>query len=289
MIQCWQSTPSCPLEYHIVIPLKNFLLVNKVCLINRQATWGSVVSNRVLENDVKAIHEVLLKDRNLLAESFSRLPSAYNVQMMNALEHLCDLTAHDFVIKQRTSLIFTAEDEDELDKDTEESVPLLQNTSDSDAAKTDLKGNYACHTTNEEEVSNNVLKENVSLHSHCTRTEELLASANTQQRFLANFFRQYLYAVLRFEESRQHAKHASKPLPFHIVVNGLAGSGKSYVISIIEQMLTEFCVSESATRNRPRKRKGLLKMAHTGKAALNILGYTIHTALGMVRTPLQSQ
>jgi hypothetical protein len=74
-----------------------------------------------------------------------------------------------------------------------------------------------------------------------------------------------------------------KPLPFHIIVNGLAGSGKSYAISIIEQMLTDFCISESAIRNRARRRKGLLKMAHTGKAALNILGWTIHTALGMVK------
>ncbi|CAF5106850.1 unnamed protein product, partial [Rotaria sp. Silwood1] len=73
----------------------------------------------------------------------------------------------------------------------------------------------------------------------------------------------------------------SKPLPFHIIVNGLAVSGKSYVISIIEQMLTDFCISESATRNRPCRRKGLLKMAPTGKAALNIHGWSIHTALGM--------
>ncbi|CAF4679003.1 unnamed protein product, partial [Rotaria magnacalcarata] len=46
-------------------------------------------------------------------------------------------------------------------------------------------------------------------------------------------------------------------------------------------MLTDFCISESAVRNRPRRRKGLLKVAHTGKAALNILGWTIHSALGM--------
>ncbi|CAF5000416.1 unnamed protein product [Rotaria sp. Silwood1] len=86
---------------------------------------------------------------------------------------------------------------------------------------------------------------------------------------------------MRYEESRYRSQKISKPLPFHIVVNGLAGSGKSYVISIIEQMLIEFCISESATRNRPRRLKGLLKMAHTGKAALNIHGWTIHTALGM--------
>ncbi|CAF3802907.1 unnamed protein product [Rotaria magnacalcarata] len=46
-------------------------------------------------------------------------------------------------------------------------------------------------------------------------------------------------------------------------------------------MLTDFCISESAVRNRQRRKKGLLKMAHIGKAALNILGWTIHTALGM--------
>ncbi|CAF2041804.1 unnamed protein product [Rotaria magnacalcarata] len=88
-------------------------------------------------------------------------------------------------------------------------------------------------------------------------------------------------ALVRYEDNRKRIQHILKPLPFHIIVNGLAGSGKSYVISIIEQMLTDFCISESAVRNRPRRKKGLLKMAHTGKAALNILGWTIHTALGM--------
>ena len=111
----------------------------------------------------------------------------------------------------------------------------------------------------------------------------MLASANVQQRLLVQFLRQYLHALLQYEENQHRTNCASKPLPFHIVVNGLAGSGKSYVISIIEQMLTDYCISESAIRNRPRRRKGLLKMAHTGKAALNISGWTIHTALGMVR------
>ncbi|CAF4385944.1 unnamed protein product, partial [Rotaria magnacalcarata] len=97
----------------------------------------------------------------------------------------------------------------------------------------------------------------------------------------AKFFKQYLAALMIYEESQTRRKNVSKPLPFHIIVNGLAGSGKSYVISIIEQMLTDFCISESAVRNRPHRRKGLLKMAHTGKAALNILGWTIHSALGM--------
>ncbi|CAF1477420.1 unnamed protein product [Adineta ricciae] len=233
------------------------------------------------ENDMTAIHEVLLKNRNQLTTSFSRLPSAYKVQMMNAFEHLCDLTAHDFAIKPRTSLIFTTEDDDEMYDEIKQSVQPVTIVVDNIDEKVELKEIGDCQRTREEKLSDIILNEYGRLDSPCTRTNELLASANTQQRFLANFFRQYLFALLRYEESRHQDKHASKPLPFHIVVNGLAGSGKSYVISIIEQMLTDFCISESAMRNRPRKRKGLLKMAHTGKAALNILGYTIHSALGM--------
>jgi hypothetical protein len=73
-----------------------------------------------------------------------------------------------------------------------------------------------------------------------------------------------------------------KPKPFHIVVNGLAGSGKSYVISVIEKMLNEYCTAESAGVSRPHKNCGLIIMAHTGKAALNIHGSTIHSALEIV-------
>jgi hypothetical protein len=81
-------------------------------------------------------------------------------------------------------------------------------------------------TTREREkgkLPGSILSEDVRLDSPCTRTEELLTSANAQQRFVANFVRQYLYALLRYEETRHRAKHASKLLPFHIVVNGLTG------------------------------------------------------------------
>jgi hypothetical protein len=205
------------------------------------------------------------------------LPGAYKVQLLNALDHLCDLNAHDFIIKPRTSFIFTTEDEVEDEEENKnDDLKEINNTVDSNK-------NTSCEDDREKGHQCVHLDRDIETVLPATRTEELLASANVQQRFLVNFFKQYLAAVMRYEDSRHRFKHASKPLPFHLVVNGLAGSGKSYIISIIEQMLTDFCISESAVRNRPRRKKGLLKMAHTGKAALNILGWTIHTALGMVQ------
>ncbi|CAF1425719.1 unnamed protein product [Adineta steineri] len=236
--------------------------------------------NNKQDNDIKDLYQTLLKNRNKLIQQFSTLPGAYKVQMLNALEHLCDLNAHDFAIKPKTSFIFTGDDEDDIEDNINEDNKKISNNNTSNY-KIDSNQNVINEYINDEDEEHTHSKNDIQINSPSIRTEELLTSANTQQRFLAKFFRQYLLAIMRCEENRLRLKHASKPLPFHIVVNGLAGSGKSYVISIIEQMLTDFCISESAIRNRPRRRKGLLKMAHTGKAALNILGWTIHTALGM--------
>ncbi|CAF4806823.1 unnamed protein product [Rotaria socialis] len=109
---------------------------------------------------------------------------------------------------------------------------------------------------------------------------DLRNTANPQQKYLIDFIQIYLNHLL---SNSRRPTHVTKPRPFHIVVNGLAGSGKSYVISIIENMLKEYCIAESAIISRLRKKFGLLKMAHTGKAALNICGSTIHTALEIVQ------
>ncbi|CAF1643694.1 unnamed protein product [Adineta steineri] len=232
------------------------------------------------ENDVKAIHQLLLKNQTTLIKQFSALPGAYKVQMLNALEHLCDLNSHDFIIKPRTSFIFTGEDDEDIQNEINENNNRINDKININC-ELDLNVNTESESIDENDEEHLSQNEHDGINSASTRTEQLLKLANEQQRFLTNFFRQYLAAIMRFEERRRRFKHSSKPLPFHIVVNGLAGSGKSYVISIIEEMLSDFCISESAIRNRPRRRKGLLKLAHTGKAALNILGWTIHSALGM--------
>ncbi|CAF1648403.1 unnamed protein product [Rotaria magnacalcarata] len=232
------------------------------------------------DNDVKNIHQILVNNKNELMQRFSTLPGAYQIQMINAVEHLCNLNTHDFVIKPRTSLVFTTEDDDYTDEEMNDNTNQINNTKNSNS-NIDLTKNSANNDIHEQNQESLDINQNIAMNLSCSRTQELLQTANEQQLFVAKFFRQYLAALMQYEDGRQRSQQISKPLPFHIVVNGLAGSGKSYLICIIEQMLTDFCISESAIRNRPRRRKGLLKMAHTGKAALNIHGWTIHTALSM--------
>src|SRR5438874_1256119 len=98
MIQCWLCTQFFRFEYHIEIQLKNFSVVNRVRVTNFIDKL-IIIFKHFLENDVKAIHEILLKNQSKLIERFSTLPGAYKVQMLNALDHLCDLNAHDYVIK----------------------------------------------------------------------------------------------------------------------------------------------------------------------------------------------
>lgn len=236
----------------------------------------------MVETNIMILHQTLLNNRIRLVKQFSILPGAYKIQMLNALDHLCEMNAHNFIIKPRASLIFIEEDEDVIENDMTLSTKQIDNNRNDNNTKLNVL---------EESTSSDDTKMEATDKSHSnetmetvlrTRTQELLATANEQQRFLADFLKAYLHSLLQYEQNRYKIENVSKPLPFHLVVNGLAGSGKSYVISIIEQMLTEYCISESAFRNRPRRRKGLLKMAHTGKAALNISGWTIHTALGMV-------
>lgn len=259
-------------------PVKEFL-DNKQGMVNDDHT--RMMCKLHLETDIKLLHDLLVKHKSELVERFSTLPGGYKVQMMTALEHLCDLNGHDFVIKPRTSFIFTGDDEQESNDENNEDSESCNNEKTKDVVA-NMIDNSVFGNMDENNEERSKLNKNLKIDCVCTRTEELLKSANSQQRYLASFVRQYLMTLMAYEQNHDRLKDTQKPHPFHIVVNGLAGSGKSYAISIIEQMLEDFCISEAVMRNRPRKRKGLLKMAHTGKAALNILGWTIHSALGMV-------
>jgi hypothetical protein len=191
------------------------------------------------------------------------LPETYRIQLQSLLEHLINIDKENYKINHRESYIFTNP---------------IQNEDDYSVSK------LGKDSSNEEPLINNEYKlvENVSIDS-CLRPEtsiELRRTANSQQKYLLDFVQSYLDELLKFS---RRPSEILQPKAFHIVVNGLAGSGKSYVIAIIEKMLSEYCVAESATVSRPRRNYGLLKMAHTGKAALNIHGSTIHSALEIVK------
>ncbi|CAF2917755.1 unnamed protein product [Rotaria sp. Silwood2] len=80
------------------------------------------------ENDLNAIHQLLLKSKSEILQRFSTLPGAYKIQMINAVEHLCDLNAHDFVIKPGTSFIFTTEDEEDVDDETSNNIQQMNDS-----------------------------------------------------------------------------------------------------------------------------------------------------------------
>ncbi|CAF0827824.1 unnamed protein product [Didymodactylos carnosus] len=99
-----------------------------------------------------------------------------------------------------------------------------------------------------------------------------------KQKTVINFVSEYLQKTL--EHVRQ-PKDVKKPKPFHLIVNGLGGSGKGFTIQIIEELMKNYCVAEQRTRNTPRFKTAMIKIAFTSKAACKIGGYTIHTALGL--------
>ncbi|CAF4616584.1 unnamed protein product, partial [Rotaria socialis] len=67
--------------------------------------------------------------------------------MINALDHLCDLNTHDFLIKPRTSFIFTTEDEENIDDETNTNSQQIN------------KSNFTNYTT---DTSNHILPENIT-------------------------------------------------------------------------------------------------------------------------------
>ncbi|CAF4997261.1 unnamed protein product, partial [Rotaria sp. Silwood1] len=204
------------------------------------------------------LHQVLLKHKMQISAQILTLPETYRIQLKNVLDHLINIDKQNYRINHRESYIFTNPTENEDD--------TIYNSS----KQTNLEQSLVYKEGN--------LFENIDT-TTLIPSQALIAIRNTenaQQKYLLDFIQAYLDHSLKYS---RRPSHVAKPKPFHIVVNGLAGSGKSYVISIIEKMLHEYCISESAGVSRPHKNFGLLKMAHTGKAALNIHGSTIHSAL----------
>lgn len=182
------------------------------------------------------------------------------------MEHLVSLDRKEYQINYRESYIFTSP----TDIEDENNTSALRQHQSGDRALSD-------------NIDQSLDDSHMDISTELDTLNDLKETANTQQKYLIDFVQDYLDHLLKHSR-RPH--QTSKPKPFHIVVNGLAGSGKSYVISIIEKMLQNYCISESTTVSRARKNFGLLKVAHTGKAALNIHGSTIHSALEIVTKAL---
>ncbi|CAF3345272.1 unnamed protein product [Rotaria sp. Silwood2] len=212
----------------------------------------------LLEPEIYDLHQVLLQHKIEISTRILTLHQTYRIQLKNLLDHLINIDKENFKINHRESYIFTN--------------PIEHEDDTIDKSSTDNDLTQAFITTDNNSFTNFDTSTCISFQA----LSDLRNTANPQQKYLLDFIQTYLNHLLMHS---RRPTHVQKPKPFHIVVNGLAGSGKSYVISIIEKMLNEYCIAESAGVSRPRKNFGLLKMAHTGKAALNIHGSTIHSAL----------
>ncbi|GFT44846.1 ATP-dependent DNA helicase PIF1 [Trichonephila clavipes] len=92
---------------------------------------------------------------------------------------------------------------------------------------------------------------------------ELVQRCNLKQRDLV----QHLQSCLRREPTKR----------LHWMIQGAAGTGKSFLINIIEQTLIRMFEKPDQDPSQPT----VLKLAPTGKAASNIKGETLHHALGI--------
>ncbi|CAF4849785.1 unnamed protein product [Rotaria socialis] len=133
------------------------------------------------DNDIKTIRVTLLKYKSRLLERFNILPAAYKIQMINALEHLCDLNAHDFVTKSRESFIFLDEEEENTEDGTKDT--LHQNNSKKSAVSTTNKEKSLTNDVTKNERENFLNSNKLLTNNTYTPTEQLLASANSEQIF----------------------------------------------------------------------------------------------------------
>ncbi|CAF1487611.1 unnamed protein product, partial [Adineta ricciae] len=210
------------------------------------------------------LYQALVRHQSEICRRITTLPESYRIQLQNLVLHLISINNENFMINYRESYIFTNPNEFEAEDDNNPISEIKH------------PDNIASLSINDE--IDRVENGDRFKFEEFRKLKQLRDSTNCQQKYLLEFIQNYFDYVLKHVR-RPH--EVIQPKPFHIVVNGLAGSGKSYVIDIIEKMMKEYCIAESSGISRARKNYGLLKMAHTGKAALNIRGSTIHSALAI--------
>ncbi|CAF1338468.1 unnamed protein product [Rotaria sp. Silwood1] len=163
------------------------------------------------EQDLHHLHQTLIRYKTEIYIRIAILPSTYRIHLQNLLNRLVSVDQENYKINHRESYIFTSPTDIEND-DT--NLYLLSNISQKQSL-----------TTNEEALFKNI-NDNAPISSQ--PLNELRNTANHQQKYLVDFIQLYLDHLLK--HSRRPIRVA-KPKPFHIVVNGLDGSDKSYKIN----------------------------------------------------------
>jgi hypothetical protein len=102
-----------------------------------------------------------------------------------------------------------------------------------------------------------------------TQFDSLRNSLNEEQRLALDFVQKHSTDLQLY----QNGSSAKPPEPYHLFISGAGGSGKSYLISAIVELIRRmFPVDDGSS---------VITTAPTGVAAFNINGVTIHRALGL--------
>ena len=104
-----------------------------------------------------------------------------------------------------------------------------------------------------------------------TLINENIRSLNVKQRQVFDV----IYELARYYMKNLFSKHVKYIKPFHIFLTGGAGVGKSHLIVTIFMSIIKLLSFKGGDPEKP----GILILAPTGVAAINIDGTTIHTAL----------
>lgn len=71
--------------------------------------------------------------------------------------------------------------------------------------------------------------------------------------------------LLAYNIVKDHFENPNSQSPFHLLINGFAGTGKIYLINALRNLLQNNCTGT----------------ATTGKASFNVNGITIHSLLNL--------
>ncbi|CAF4414960.1 unnamed protein product, partial [Adineta steineri] len=152
------------------------------------------------------LHQVLVQHHHQISARILTLPESYRIQLSNLLHHLLHIDKENYIINYRESFIFT----NAIENDDDDNDVLFKTRSD--------KNDKDSLVNNEHQLFRNI---DINTRAEFETTTHLRNTANPQQKYLLDFLQEY------FNHLMQHSRRPSyvvKPKPFHIVVNGLAGS-----------------------------------------------------------------
>ena len=155
-----------------------------------------------------------------------------------------------------------SESESDIDNDYRMLNPALI---DQDIDESSIEGNIAIPGVPSTAVHNPAISDEMFY--------EMCSNLNSKQQELFNFVARHA-----IETKLSNNDHTTKPDPYYIFLSGGAGVGKSYLIKVLTEYLKKILKYQGQNCD---KEPSVIVTASTGKAASNVDGVTIHSALSL--------